>query len=196
MKEALAEFANNKVVRAFINIALCLLMLFSLLVLAVTLLAPRGEDGASNIFGYELRLVESDSMAAHPDTDVSAYEIKSFKKNTVIAVDRVPNDLAAAKEWYSTVAVGDVLTVRYTYDRQVTITHRVSSVEPKEDGSGYIIKLVGDNLESDTALLVQEIDTSDISSTNYVIGRVVWTSYFFGTIIGGCQRVLKAFAAD
>lgn len=165
-------------------------------VIFIALTAPRGVDGASQIFGYELRLVESDSMKEHPDTDVSAYEIGSFNKNTLVALNLVPEDDAEALEWYGTIKAGDVLTVRYTYDRQVTITHRVTSVEAKADGTGYIIKLQGDNLNSTATQLTQVIDTSDLSSTNYVIGKVVWKSYPVGVVIGALQRVAKAFAGN
>ena len=173
-----------------------LLTVLCVFAICFAVVAPRGEDGASQIFGHELRIVESDSMKAHPNTDVSTYKIGSFKKYTMVALELVPEDSAEALNWYSTVKVGDVLTVRYTYDRQVTITHRVTSVELKEDGTGYIIKLQGDNLNSNSAQLTQEIDTSDVTSTNFVIGKVVWKSYPIGVVIGGFQRIAKAFVEE
>ena len=165
-------------------------------VLFIALTAPRGVDGASQIFGHELRIVESDSMQEHPDTNVSDYAIGSFKKNTMVALELVPENDSEAFAWYESVQEGDVLTVRYTYDRQVTITHRVISKKLNDDGTGYIIKLQGDNLNSNSAQLTQEIDTSDGQSTNYVIGRVVWKSYPVGVVIAGLQRVFKAFADE
>lgn len=165
-------------------------------VLFIALTAPRGVDGASQIFGHELRIVESNSMQEHPDTDVSAYEIGSFKKNTMVALELLPEGDKEALDWYASVKVGDILTVRYTYNRQVTITHRVTSIKEKDDGTGYIIKLQGDNLNSNASQLTQEIDTSDTDSTNYVIGKVVWKSYPVGVVIGGLQRVFKAFSGE
>ena len=173
-----------------------ILMVICVAALFISIFSPRGEDGASQIFGHELRIIETNSMEAHPDTDVSAYKIGSLKKNTMVALELVPEDSAAALDWYATVKVGDVLTVRYAYDRHVTITHRVTSVEPKEDGSGYIIKLQGDNLNSNSDQLTQEIDTSNENSPNFVIGRVVWKSYPLGFVVGGLQRVTKAFAGE
>ena len=196
MRNVLPRYTDDGLVDGLINALLCIFIIVALIAVALTIIAPRGEDGASTIFGYELRIVESDSMEEHPDTDVSSYKIKSFSKDTLIALERVPDGIGAAKEWYSSVKVGDVLTVRYTYNRQVTITHRVVGIEKKDDGSGYIIKLQGDNLNSNASLLTQEIDTSDENSTNYVIGRVVWTSYFAGVLISGGQRVFKDFAGE
>lgn len=173
-----------------------ILLSVCIIALCISIFSPRGVDGASQLFGYELRIVETNSMQEHPDTDVSAYEIGSFKKNTMVAVELVPEGDGEALDWYSTVKVGDVLTVRYAYDRLVTITHRVTSVEPKEDGSGYIIKLQGDNLNSNSDQLTQEIDTSNENSPNFVIGRVVWKSYPLGFVVGGLQRVTKAFVGE
>ena len=173
-------------------------LLFAVVAAAVliTLFAPRGVDGASQIFGYELRIVESDSMQKHPDSDVSEYDIGSFNKNTMVVVELVPKDSQEAYAWYDSIEVGDVLTVRYTYNRQVTITHRVTDVEPNRDGTGFIIKLQGDNLNSNSGQLTQEINTSDLTSTDYVIGKVVWKSYPIGFVVGGLQRVFKAFAGE
>lgn len=196
LRNVLPRYTDDGFVDGCINAVLCILIMFAVFAAVLTAIAPRGEDGASKIFGYELRLVESDSMEGHPDVDVSDYKIKSFSKDTLIALERVPEGIRESYDWYSTVKVGDVLTVRYTYNRQVTITHRVIDVEKKEDGSGFIIRLQGDNLNSDASLLTQEIDTSNTNSTNYVIGRVVWTSYFAGVLIGGGQRVFKDFAGE
>ena len=73
----------------------------------------------------------------------------------------------------------------------MTITHRITSIEEKEDG-GYIIKLAGDNKASSETTLYQTIDTSDETSTNYVIGRVKGQSHILGVVIGTMQRVVKA----
>ena len=179
-----------------LNTLFLIIALFCIVVIAITAFSPRGVDGASQIFGHELRIVESNSMESHPDTDVSEYEIGSFRKNTMVALELVPKGESEAFDWYSAVAVGDVLTVRYTYNRQVTITHRVTAVTPKKDGSGFIIELQGDNADSDATQLTQVIDTSETESLNYVIGKVVWKSYFLGVVIGGFQRVAKSFAGE
>ena len=173
-----------------------ILISVSIIAILISISSPRGEDGASQIFGHELRIVQSDSMQEHSDTDVSAYKIGSFKKNTMVALELVPEDDAEALKWYSNVAVGDVLTVRYAYDRQVTITHRVTSIELNDDGTGYIIGLQGDNLNSDSGQLTQVIDTANENTPNFVIGKVIWKSYPLGFVVGGLQRVAKAFATD
>ena len=172
---------------------LVILAALSAIAIAITINAPRTEDGASRVFGHELRLVQTNSMRDSGDVDTSNYKIKSFKENTLVATERVPEDEAEAAKWYANIAVGDVLTFRYLYDRETTITHRVTSITPKEDGSGYIIELSGDNKDSDQSQLYQTIDTSMTDSSNYIMGKVVWKSHFFGVLVSGIQRVMKAF---
>ena len=129
-----------------------------------------------------MRVVTSDSMAKCEYTDVSAFEIKDIPINSMIFVQVVPDDPAEADEWYKSLKVGDVLTFRYVYTKQVTITHRISSITEKQSG-GYIIELVGDNKNSEDGQLTQTIDTSIPYSTNYVIGKVTGQSYVFGVVM-------------
>ena len=173
---------------------LLFLVVVSVLHVLIAAFAPRGEDGASELWGHELRIVTTDSMEECDETDVSAFDIKSIPSNSMIFVEKTPEDEALAHEWYAGLKVGDVLTVRYTYVHQMTITHRITSIEEKEDG-GYIIKLAGDNKASDETTLYQTIDTSDKTSTNYVIGRVKGQSRFLGSIIGPLQKFV-VFAVD
>jgi hypothetical protein len=75
-----------------------------------------------------------------------------------------------------------VLTFRYVYTTQVTITHRIVSITEKETG-GFLIELAGDNKNSEDGQLTQVIDTSIPNSTNYVIGKVIGQSYLFGLLM-------------
>jgi hypothetical protein len=172
----------------------CILAVLCTAMVVITIISPKGADGASQIFGYELRIVESNSMEECEATDVSKYEIGSFSKNTMIIVALVPEREDEAFDWYSEVEVGDVLTVRYTYDRQITLTHRVTKVTLNEDGKSYTIELQGDNVNSDASQLTQVIDTSKRDSRDYVIGKVIWKSYSIGSVVSGLQRFVKSFA--
>lgn len=178
------------------SILVSILAVICTAMIIITVISPKGVDGASQIFGYELSIVESNSMEACDQTDITGYEIGSLKKNTMIALTLVPEREDEAFDWYSNIEKGDVLTVRYTYDRQVTITHRVTSITQKEDGSGFIIELQGDNINSDASQLTQVIDTSETESRNYVIGKVIWKSYPIGFVVSGLQRVTKAFVGE
>ena len=133
-------------------------------------------DGATNIFNYQLRLVITDSMDKCSETNVSKYKIKSIPKNSLVLIKKIKDDD------YKKIKEGDVLTFRYLYTEQVTITHRVKSIVEKETG-GYIIELVGDNKTGESELLVQTIDTSIEESPNYIIGEVVYTSIIIGFIL-------------
>ena len=103
----------------------------------------------------------------------------------MIFVKVVPDDSAEADKFYSSLKVGDVLTFRYVIQekgRQETITHRITAITEKETG-GFIIKLAGDNKNSDEGQLEQIIDTSISGSTDYVIGKVMGQFYPLGLVM-------------
>jgi hypothetical protein len=111
-------------------------------------------------------------MAACDHTDVSGYRIKDIPIRSLIFVRMIPEDPDDAYEWYQNLQVGDVLTFRYVYTNQVTITHRITSITEKET-RGFLIELAGDNKNAESDQLYQTIDTSIPNSTNYVIGKVL-----------------------
>ena len=174
VKKTIGVLAN---VLLYVFIAVC----FCCVVFSI--ISKKDPDGTANIFGYQVRFVQSNSMEKCDETDVSAYEIKDIPVKSLVFIKTVPEDEAAAKEWYKTVKVGDVLTFKYVYTRQVTITHRVTDIAEKADGSGYIITLTGDNKNSDSEVLSQTIDTSFTDSPNYVIGRVTGVNHFLGVLV-------------
>ena len=138
------------------------------------------------MFGHELRLVVSESMEKSEETDVSGYKIKDIPLHSLIFIETVPEDEAEAQEWYGNLKVGDVLTFRYVYTTQETITHRIVSIEPN-DGGGYTISLQGDNKGTADGVLTQVIDTSATDSLNYVIGKVTGKSVALGYVITAVQ---------
>lgn len=144
-----------------------------------TIINKNKNNEASNIFGYQLRLVTTDSMAKCDLTDVSNYKIKSLPKNCLIFIKTIKEE--EKNKFYSNLKVGDVLTFKYVYTEQVTITHRISSINKKDDG-GYIITLIGDNKTTESNLLEQTIDTSNVSSPNYIIGEVKGKSLILGLL--------------
>lgn len=167
----------KKLVKKIFNGITYVFIIISLLILIITISSKKNYDEKSTLFNMELRLVLTDSMEKSDKVDVSNYRIKSIPKNSLILIKKVNNET-----FYENVKVGDVLTFKYVYNQQVTITHRVSSIEKKEDG-GYLIALIGDNQSSESEVMSQYIDTSEINSPNYVIGKVVGKSLFLGTIL-------------
>lgn len=153
------------------------------LALIITIRAKKDSTGSVEIRGYRLMNVESDSMAQCDQTDVSGYEIKSIPLRSMIVIESVPEDAAAADAWYASLKVGDVLTFQYVYHDQLIITHRITSIAPDGENGGYTIYLAGDNKESTSAQLTQVIHTADSSSLNYVIGKVVKQNFLFGFFI-------------
>ena len=160
----------------YIFLAICIFAVF------ITVMSKRDSDGAAEVFGYQIRVVTSESMEKCEYTDVSSYKIKDIPLRSMVFVEVMPEDPAKADEWYRGLQVGDVLTFRYVYTTQETITHRISSITEKETG-GFIIELAGDNKNSEEGQLLQCIDTSIPNNMNYVIGEVVGQSKVFGSIM-------------
>lgn len=162
-------------VLTYVFFAICLMML----VLSIT--AKKTPDGTMSIFNRQLRIVVSSSMEKCEQTDVSKFQIKDIPVKSVVFIQEVPEDKEKAEEWYGDLKIGDVLTFKYKYVSQETITHRIIEIEDIE--GGYRITLEGDNKNSDANTLRQIIDTTDEASPNYIVGKVTGTSYFLGLLI-------------
>ena len=175
----MSEVRIGAIIRDIIIFVFLLVCIFSVF---VTVLSRKDADGAAEVFGYQMRVVTSDSMAACEHTDVSAYKIKDIPVRSMVFVEVMPKTPAEADAFYRSLQVGDVLTFRYVYTTQITITHRITSITEKETG-GFIIELAGDNKNSEDANLTQVIDTSVPNNTNYVIGKVVGSSYLLGSFM-------------
>lgn len=181
-KTELSKINIKKIGKIAYSVIMWLFLIICAAALVLTVTAKRSGDGAGEIFGYQLRTVLTESMEKCEETDVSDFDIKSIPKNSMIIVQSVPEDKEAAERWYSELRVGDVLTFRYVYVTQKTITHRITSITEKESG-GYIIELAGDNKSSESDQLYQTIDTSQESSPNYVLGKVTGVLFVLGFIV-------------
>ena len=171
------------------NILLGVFLAICIFSVIVTLVSKKDVDGAAEIFGYQFRVVTSSSMEASEYTDVSAYDIKSIPIRSMVFIELVPDDEQKAAEWYEDIEVGDVLTFRYVYTTQVTITHRVTGKTDNGNG-GYIIELEGDNKADKDGQLTQTIDTSNEGGVNYIIGKVVGKSYAIGAALSALKSKL------
>ena len=172
---------SKKIGKVVLNVLLYLFLTLSIISVTLTVFSKRDADGAAEIFGYQMRLVTSESMEESEYTDVSSFEIGSIPLRSMIFVETMPDDPAEAEAWYRELRVGDVLTFRYVYTRQETITHRITAIEEIE--GGFMITLEGDNKTSEDGQLKQVIDTSIPNNTNYVIGKVTGQSLIFGLLM-------------
>lgn len=164
------------------NIVMYFFLFLCIVAILITVFSKKGLDGGTEVFGYQMRVVTTDSMGKCDATDVSSYDIKSIPVNSMVFVKVMPTDPEEADDWYRSIKKGDVLTFRYVYSNQITITHRVVDIVEKETG-GFLIYLEGDNKNSDSDLLEQVIDTSIPNNTNYVIGKVTGQSYILGLFL-------------
>lgn len=165
-----------------LNVLLYVFLAICIVTVLITVLSKRDVDGAAEVFGYQMRVVTSDSMSKSEHTDVSSYKIKDIPVRSMVFVKVKPDDPSKVDEWYRSLRVGDVLTFRYVYTTQVTITHRIISITEKETG-GFLIELAGDNKNSDDGQLLQIIDTSVPHNPNYVIGKVIGQAYLLGVVL-------------
>ena len=173
----------KKIGKIVVNVFLGLFLAVCIFSVFVTVLSKRDSDGAARVFGRQMRIVTSDSMAECEFTDVSEYKIKDIPVKSMVFIKEVPEDAAKADEFYRSLKVGDVLTFRYVYTTQKTITHRITSITKNENNDGYTIVLAGDNKNSAEGQLTQVIDTSIPHNMNYVIGKVTGQSKLLGNLM-------------
>ena len=171
----------KKIGKIALDVLLYIFLAICIFAVIVTVLSKRDSDAAAEVFGYQMRVVTSDSMSESEFTDVSAYKIKDIPIRSMVFVKVIPDDTDEADEFYRSLKVGDVLTFRYVYTTQVTITHRITDIEEIE--GGFRITLAGDNKNSEDGQLVQVIDTSIPNNTNYVIGKVTGQAYLLGLLM-------------
>ena len=155
-----------------------------------TITAKKDADGTATIMGIQLRTVLSPSMEKCDATDVSGYKIKDIPVNSMVFVEVMPTDPKEAEEWYANLKIGDVLTFKYVYVKQETITHRVTGIRYEGEGLGYTIQLQGDNKNSDSETLTQTIHTAEANSPNYIIGKVVGQRYLLGLFVSALKSPL------
>ncbi len=179
---------KRKTVKKVFSIIANVLVYAFFIICAVSLIisVANGKDNRDGVelFGHKVMRVLTNSMEACEQTDVSTYKIKDLPVNSAIFVELVPEDPAEADAWYAELSRGDVLTFRYYYTQQVTITHRITDIYKNKSGVGYTIHLEGDNKASDANTLTQIINTAEAeTSYNYVIGKVTGSSKLLGTMV-------------
>ena len=155
-----------------------------------TITAKKDADGTATIMGIQLRTVLSPSMEKCDQTDVSGFKIKDIPTKSMVFVKVMPTDPEEAEKWYADLEIGDVLTFKYVYVKQETITHRVTGIRYEGEGLGYTIQLQGDNKNSDSETLTQTIKTAEVNSPNYIIGKVVGQSYLLGLFVSALKSPL------
>ena len=171
-------------------------ILLAVFLVIISIGAKKADDGAATIFGYQFRTVLTESMEENERTDVSGFKIKSLKKDSLVIVDCAPDPAKEEKshEWYSKLKVGDVLTFYYReLSKTVPITHRITKIVELENG-GYYIELKGDNDPDSVPQVIK--DTSNYAGNlDYVIGKVVGSSYTFGVVITSLQSKIAIVLA-
>ena len=179
----------KKVFKIVSDVVVVAFVIFAVFGMIVTFTSKKDEDGAMTFMGMQMRVVISESMERCDATDVSGYEIKDIPLGSMIFIATAPDpeDTVATENWYASIKKGDVLTFKYVYDQQVTITHRVTDIVKNQKG-GYSIYLEGDNKESDADTLTQKINTEDWNSPNYIIGKVVGQSRVIGFLTTALQK--------
>lgn len=148
----------------------------------IVTISSANSDGAANIFGHQMRLVQSPSMEKSEFTDTSAYDIKDIPTLSVVFIQTVPENETERTKWFDNLKEGDVLTFKYLYTKQETITHRL--MKKTEIEGGWLLELEGDNKISQDGALTQTINTTlHNHHSNYVIGKVVGVNYPMGLFI-------------
>ena len=143
----------KKIIKIIGNIIVFCVMVLAIFLLFITVTAKKDSDGASNIFGYQIRFIKSDSMEKNEFTNVSKYEIKDIKTKSLVFIKLKPQNTDELAEWYSDLKIGDVLTFKYLYTKQETITHRIVDIKDNNKG-GYLIYLEAIPIVTDVVTLL------------------------------------------
>ena len=194
----------KKIIAIVLDVLLYTFLALAIVVVALTIMSKVAQkddpNGAPNLFGYEMRYVETGSM--EPEYPV----------NTMVFIERAPENYEDSIKWFENVKGGDVLTFKYREaGQQIVITHRVISKEYNaekypddskhagEEKGGYVIKLVGDNDGGDDEAMEQIIYTyahyNDMADAEdqlrgQVIGKVVGQNLVLGTIVTTLKQPL------
>lgn len=179
----------KRIINIVANVLLYLFIAICILGVVLTITAKKDSDGTATVLGWQMRIVLSSSMEKCDATDVSQFEIKDIPVRSMVFIEVVPEDKDEAAEWYSNLEIGDVLTFKYVYTRQETITHRITDIKDNGKG-GYIITLNGDNKDGDLANMSQVIDTSLSDGPEYIIGKVTGQSYILGLFVSVLRSTL------
>lgn len=170
---------KQKINKVFNIIIYCFIFVAAFFTIMTINLKSNPKDGFT-IFNHQIMVVETESMEQNDLVNVGDYQIKSIKKNSLILVEVV--DEENPYEFYKNININDVVTFKYMIaNRQETITHRV--IEKEEYDDGFVFKLRGDNINEDGTTSTQIIDTREIESFNYIIGKVKGVSYPIGLVI-------------
>lgn len=195
--EQTKKVSAKKVITIMLDVLLYIFLGLAIVIVALTVMSKVAQKddptGASNLFGYEMRYVETGSMEP-------AYPV-----NTMIFVEKAPQSYEASVKWFDNVKKGDVLTFFYREAGQrVVITHRVVKITPytvenfgekalhmgKEKG-GYEIELKGDNNPGGDAVSqyiytyahYNEMAEANDQLQGQVIGKVVGQSVVLGAAV-------------
>lgn len=170
---------KQKINKVFSWITYCFIFITAIFTIFSIAFKQNSNDGVT-IFNHKMMIVETESMEKSDLVDVSNYDIKSIKKNSLIFIEVVDED--NPYEFYKNLNKYDVVTFKYMIaNRQVIITHRIIEIEEYDDGFVFILQ--GDNINEDGTTSTQMIDTRDSNSFNYIIGKVKGVSYLPGLII-------------
>lgn len=170
---------SKRVLEIIFNAVLYTFLIVCVVSVLLTVLSKKDRDGAADVFGYQFRLVETNSMGASGNTNVSKFDIKSIPQGSLVIIEIVPENEKDAQKWYDSLREGDVLTFKYNnYDGQKIITHRIDEKNPLDNGS-YELILKGDNVNGGT----QTVYTDGRDVYNYVIGKVTFSSYALGVVM-------------
>ncbi len=172
----------KSIVNTIINILIVLVLVVSVLV--ATLALTSKSSGISNIFGYTVQVVMSDSMDGGSDE----YDGGDFKKGDVIIGKITNNNTAATPETYKE---GDIITFKGILQGndhlgEQLICHRIIDVQDR--GGVAVYQTQGDNRS-----VSQLPDQSEVGEyiTAYSIVAKYYTSDFEGIKIAGVGKVYE-----
>ncbi|MBQ2971363.1 MAG: hypothetical protein IJE16_02300 [Ruminococcus sp.] len=172
----------KSILNTVINILIVLVLVVSLLVAVLALTSK--SSGISNVFGYTVQVVMSDSMDGGSDE----YDGGDFKKGDVIIGKITKNDTTDTPETYKE---GDIITFKGILQGndhlgEQLICHRIVDVQER-DGE-IVYQTQGDNRS--VSMLPDQNEVGEYI-TAYSIVAKYYTSDFQGVKIAGVGKVYE-----
>jgi len=171
---------NKKGLRLALNIIeWTLLGLVVLILIFILIFASKkpGKESGGSLFGYETRLVLTDSMNGSKEFyEGKDYKIKNIEAGECIFLtDCDYSSTEKTNAFYADLKVGDVVTYYSANTYHVYITHRIIDIE--EIAGNIIYEIKGDNGVAEYTS--SEFITKD---SGLIVGKVVGQSKFLGWV--------------
>ena len=131
---------TTKIFNLIMNIFTYAFLTISLILLFCTITSKKDNDGATNLFGYQIRIVISESMAKSDKTysTIKKYQIKSIPVKSIVLIKTIHDNKIKQESFYNKIKIGDAnvtLTGKKIYE--ISYNYNIGKDPVKEADEFY-----------------------------------------------------------